>query len=1559
MATIGSITVAFTADIGKLETGVESAIKAIESLSKSVEDVSKRLSETSKVSVEIKAKADTSEVSRASKEVEELESEIESKSPTVKVRVSGSLGSEFLSSTSAQIKEYGQSLKELGVSTGTALKSAASAATAIGGVLDGTNASVSGVITAVGRVEKSFGEWKGVLAGAAVATGIFVRYSGGLRTALRAATGDVKSTARIISSLGATAAASVVGIAAFASVIAVAKVASRGLSEEAKQNVARWSGIAAAAASGTAAIYAAGGAFAALRDSFRTSATSAEFVSNALRNASSSVASFAAEASRYVNGLVNVMTLARVASGEFRNTLAAMGSEAEGVRNLADRFGATVEEMLILQYAARAASVGMSQLARAQQQFYKNVGKVRIGQLGTQEAQEAKFAFDRLGISIDDLRNKTPQQVFRLVGQRLVDVKDAADRAAIAFDLFGRQAANVLPALKGLKEAEEDARRLGTTLSGANFSMFENVDTAFDRASEATSNFNEAMMISFAPLQAAAANAYAEIAGGLASAFVTLRVVAAAATAPFAVFIEVFARLLNIAFRLVGAVATVGAAFTDAAALGPAWVEVGVVLKGLLTYLESMVDVVADVASAFYRELNPALDQTATAAERLIYILQTFFVVIALGGVFVALGTAFNVSFWGVVTAAYTALTGFNWAAAFSGLITAMRFLLISSVETAQGMVGAFLLAGYGFISGFVGPFVSSVIAVITGNAAMATSSIATGITMAASLAIGTAGLTLIAAGIVAVIQNFDNLLAYFSDFGSNLAKLFTLEGLADAGRAVAEALLVAFVTVVESIQGFFGRLIRNIIISVRGIKLPEKGDASQSTAAEIIGRRQARQRADFEARMAAASVVGAPTDDIKMPVEDATRFTRAIDESRESMVAMSLNAAKFGETGRKAFLAAKADLQKLQQQVDDNTIEVKYVTDPDGTKRKETGLEAYVRRVEEIQGRLQENLKLADVISPEQFQQSAEGMRKAVEDAFSQVRGVMRGKDLGSDLTVDRFFPQSDEIKEQATVFAKSYEDSLIAIEQTLQSGGYGKGQAAMRAAEQAREQAKANFDRNMGKVEADVSFATEIRKALEDAFLTPVEKYQKKLREIQNNKSLSAAEKSLATVSEQKQMVESTFGKTAGQSYREKVGFLNEASRRDAYGRTAFEVSAGSKEAGRAREESERNKLAIERRKAAGLDATASQQLQSGAADIADIFDVTGLSMDEIRAKLSPKEFAEFQEAMKKNAQAAKESVGVQVPAVTRLAESQARLAAAVAEGVVTEEEASVARSKLNDEFMAAIGVTKTPFESFADSIENIAAQFDMAGKPLSEVRAGLAGNAQQLALFERSVKEARDRMLADLGIEKTPQQVFDEQMKKIDEAENSTDPEKRITREQATEARLAATRKRDEALGGESANDFGSRIAQQRRKIEEAYGKNGERDPEKFNNAMRKLNETIPGAEPDSPVRKFQEDLEKLKYSFKEGSPEFNQRKLMLQAQLQQDLEPALDNLKPDRRAIDGADVRSKAGTDTFFRILRGNDNPSLKAQLDVARNTRDLLEVTKNKDARPVLLQLPAR
>lgn len=1528
MATIGSISVAFEANLKGLETGIEDVIDLFDDISETVDDLSEKLDGVADKKINIKATADTKAVVRAKKEVEDLETEIEKAKPEVKVAVNreglADLGKQFTQVITSQVKQYGEAIKEFGESTSTTAKSIGSAAKAVGDVFDGTASTIDGVIVAASRAQKAYADWGEVVKTVSGAAEVFTEFAGGGGAVLAALSGEAAAGARVLSSFGAAAAFSAASVVTYSAVMAVARVATAGMSEEARNAALGWASMGASLAAAAAGTGAANAAFAVIYESLGKSSTAAEFFGEVLERASSAASSAASSILSNLGRILNVLTLVSVASGKFTKSLEQMGGQAETIQNMSDRFGATAQEIQVLQFAAQSAGVGMGQLAKAQQAFYTNVSKIKTGQLNIDSVKEAKFAFDRLGVSVEDLRNLRPEEVFRLVGERLDGVQDAADRAAIAFDLFGKQGGNILPALRGLKDAAADASRLGTAMSGADFEMFKGVDQSFDRLKQAAGNFSKTMLVAFAPIQTGWNNLMADLTGGLVAALGPVRTAMAAATAPLQVFMEVVGRMLNILLRGVGVILQFAAAIANVTFVAPAWRALGDAIKGAMGYLEEALSYAERVASVFTSQMVPAIDAGASAFDKLVFALKIFATSIVSIGVASALMQSFGIAS-GISLATFAAgLKSINFAAVFGGIIKFLKLLTVDVVATAGKWVASFTLMGVTAIANFVTPFIASVATIITGNAAIATSATVTGAAMAAAWVVGTLGLALIAVGLVAIYNNFDKLYAFFADFGNNIGSLLTFEGLAEAAAAVADAIKNAFLQVFNFISGFFSRLIQNVIRGVAGVKTPEKINAASASASDIVQSRQANQRAEFQASIAAADAIGASTDSIQMPVEDVNSMTSAIEESRKKMTALSLNAAQFGEMGRKAFLEAKADFDKLQQGLANGTLSP----------------EQFEKEAARIRRTLQDNITLADVLSPEQMQQSAEGMRKAVEDAMSKVRGIMRGRDLGSDLSTDRFFPTSDAIKKQAQDFAAAYENELIRIEETLQSGGFGDGQEALKRAQRAREQATADFERNTGKIDADVSFAAEIKKSLEDAFLSPLDKYQKRLKQIEQNQSLGFVEKAQATLVEREKMVRDVFGQSGGQSLRDRQAFLDEASKQDAAGRNAFASIEGGAAAGQARAAAEQNKLDIDRRKAAGLDATAAQQLKAGADNIADIFGVTGLSIEEIQKKLGPEKFAEYQEAIKKNADAVRASLGVEQTGAQKIAQQREKLSQAVADEIITKEEAMKAEKRMRDDLLSSLGISKSPSQEFEDAVTRI------------------RENAEELSPTElaKGLEEAKDKLLQSLGIPESPAKQASEALKRLGEAFSKG----QISAEELAKGTAVAKNALLQSLG--IPLDPVVQLAQRMSDLQDAFSQRLISEEEFIRGQEEARRSMLPGSEAESPVKQFERDMETLQKALDAGvidKPEMLDRQERLKAQLQEDLKPALDSVAPDRRLAGASDVRSRGGVDTFFRILQGRDNPSLKAQLEIKRNTAILAQAAQNPDAAPVIAQLSAR
>ena len=79
-----------------------------------------------------------------------------------------------------------------------------------------------------------------------------------------------------------------------------------------------------------------------------------------------------------------------------------------------------------------------------------------------EQIAESIRAFDAMGISVDQLRGKAPEEQFELITSALADVADASTRAAPAPDVFGRAGTSLLPSLAaGSAELPDSPPALG------------------------------------------------------------------------------------------------------------------------------------------------------------------------------------------------------------------------------------------------------------------------------------------------------------------------------------------------------------------------------------------------------------------------------------------------------------------------------------------------------------------------------------------------------------------------------------------------------------------------------------------------------------------------------------------------------------------------------------------------------------------------------------------------------------------------------------------------------------------------------------------------------------------------------------------------------------------------------------------------------------------------------------------------------------------------------------------------------------------------------------------
>jgi len=148
------------------------------------------------------------------------------------------------------------------------------------------------------------------------------------------------------------------------------------------------------------------------------------------------------------------------------------------VAKMAKRTGLSVETLSELRFVASQTGTEFESLEMAFRKMQRSIFDAGRG-LSTQTD-----ALDELGLKFEDLDGLSPEQQFKLLADRIGKVEDPTKRAAIAMSLFGRTGTNLLPMFaagaKGIEQLQEEARRLGLTMSKEDAEAAEQFTDALD-----------------------------------------------------------------------------------------------------------------------------------------------------------------------------------------------------------------------------------------------------------------------------------------------------------------------------------------------------------------------------------------------------------------------------------------------------------------------------------------------------------------------------------------------------------------------------------------------------------------------------------------------------------------------------------------------------------------------------------------------------------------------------------------------------------------------------------------------------------------------------------------------------------------------------------------------------------------------------------------------------------------------------------------------------------------------------------------------------------------------
>lgn len=285
-----------------------------------------------------------------------------------------------------------------------------------------------------------------------------------------------------------------------------------------------------------------------------------------------------------VAGLINPFTAGLAAVAAFGAGAVAVGKSlveledrVEKLGNLADQLGVSFEFIQVLEEAASRSGVSVETLSGSMTRLQKTLAGA------DEESKAATAALARLGISVEEINALSQEDQIRLIGARLAEIQDPAQRTAAAMALFGKSGASLLPFFKNLSPAAADLERFGKVLNDIDRGRIDDFGDGLDALRIATRGLTTELTLPFAGLGEGIAKGAAEFIGGV-----------NAIVGPIGDVLEPILSSLGASFELVGTIfGTVGRI------IGAVLEPLGTIFQGLGQAFEPFQTAVVDSVQAF------------------------------------------------------------------------------------------------------------------------------------------------------------------------------------------------------------------------------------------------------------------------------------------------------------------------------------------------------------------------------------------------------------------------------------------------------------------------------------------------------------------------------------------------------------------------------------------------------------------------------------------------------------------------------------------------------------------------------------------------------------------------------------------------------------------------------------------------------------------------------------------------------------------------------------------------------------------------------------------------
>lgn len=238
-----------------------------------------------------------------------------------------------------------------------------------------------------------------------------------------------------------------------------------------------------------------------------------------LRAFSSGVASIASPMSvlgsvaKSTFGQLALFSMARGAIGTITGMASAAAEGADQLSKLSRRLGTTYGELAGLKLAGDLAGVGIDSIATAMTKADVAMVKAQNG------SKQANAAFATLGLTTQQLAGMSSADRFEAIATAISQLPTEAERSAAAIALFGRAGAQLLPLFEGgaagIRQARQEAERLGLTLTNAQGRNVEEMNDSFTRVYAAIQGVVQQVTAYLAPAITGIAKQFTDFVGSV------------------------------------------------------------------------------------------------------------------------------------------------------------------------------------------------------------------------------------------------------------------------------------------------------------------------------------------------------------------------------------------------------------------------------------------------------------------------------------------------------------------------------------------------------------------------------------------------------------------------------------------------------------------------------------------------------------------------------------------------------------------------------------------------------------------------------------------------------------------------------------------------------------------------------------------------------------------------------------------------------------------------------------------------------------------------------------